>query len=74
MYFKGHTKSWGLGVPGFLTECYNKAGVPDGTVGPIDVSNSHNYKFLRNFFEEVATVFPEKYLHLGGDEVEHQCW
>lgn len=32
------------------------------------------YSFLKEFYEEVVQVFPNKFLHLGGDEVEFECW
>lgn len=70
----GHTQSWGPGVPGLLAECYNKEGYPDGTFGPIDPTKQQNYEFIRNFLQEVVSVFPDKYLHLGGDEVSYDCW
>ncbi|RXG55745.1 Beta-hexosaminidase subunit alpha [Armadillidium vulgare] len=69
----GHTRSWGEGQPGLLTTCY-RDGIPDGTYGPIDPSNEDNFVFLRNLFEEVASRFPDHYLHLGGDEVPFNCW
>lgn len=32
------------------------------------------YQSLRNLFTEVVRVFPDQYLHLGGDEVPFDCW
>lgn len=66
----GHTLSWGPGRPTLLTKCYN---ITD-EYGPIDPTNDNNYYFLKQLFSEVIKVFPDKYLHLGGDEVDFSCW
>jgi hexosaminidase len=31
------------------------------------------YEFLTNLFAEVKTLFPDKYVHVGGDEVAFNC-
>ncbi|KAF8566992.1 hypothetical protein P879_07392 [Paragonimus westermani] len=68
-----HVASWGLGYPKLLTECY-KEGKPTGVYGPIIPVRTYTYEFLIRLFEEVTKVFPNKLIHLGGDEVEFDCW
>ncbi|KAF5398701.1 Beta-hexosaminidase subunit alpha [Paragonimus heterotremus] len=69
----GHAASWGLGYPKLLTECY-KDGKPTGVYGPINPVRTYTYEFLIRLFEEVTKVFPDKLIHLGGDEVVFDCW
>ncbi|KAL6474247.1 hypothetical protein MHYP_G00178080 [Metynnis hypsauchen] len=69
----GHTQSWGKGQPDLLTSCY-KGEVPSGTFGPVNPTLSSTYQFLSGLFKEVTSVFPDSYLHLGGDEVDFTCW
>ncbi len=69
----GHTKSWGRGQPGILTECYSD-GHPNGQYGPIDPSKDSVFKFIKQLFREVTQTYPDLYLHLGGDEVDFDCW
>jgi len=70
----GHTQSFEPGQPGLLTECYDSRGQKNGFMGPMNPTKKRVYAFLEAFFEEVTQVFPDKYLHLGGDEVDFNCW
>nr|XP_060490093.1 beta-hexosaminidase subunit beta [Panthera onca] len=69
----GHTQSWGKGQKDLLTPCYNEH-KQSGTFGPINPILNSTYNFLSQFFKEVSMVFPDHFVHLGGDEVEFTCW
>uniref|UniRef100_V5ICC8 Beta-hexosaminidase n=2 Tax=Ixodes ricinus TaxID=34613 RepID=V5ICC8_IXORI len=69
----GHTQSWGAAFPDLLTPCYEGSS-PNGKLGPMNPILNTTYQFLKYFFQEVVDVFPDQYLHLGGDEVPFNCW
>ncbi|CAK1584912.1 unnamed protein product [Parnassius mnemosyne] len=68
----GHTRSWGNAYPNILTDCY----IGDEVIGlgPMNPIRNTTYKLIRDLFQEVQTWFPDKYIHVGGDEVEMDCW
>ena len=70
----GHTFSWGFGQDHLLTPCYNYQREPNGLYGPINPILKKTYSFLYRLFSEVMSVFKDKYIHLGGDEVPLDCW
>ncbi|XP_072462454.1 beta-hexosaminidase subunit beta [Notamacropus eugenii] len=69
----GHTESWGKGQKDLLTPCYKRSEKTD-SFGPVNPILSSTYTFMSNFFKEISRVFPEDYIHLGGDEVDFDCW
>lgn len=68
----GHTLSWNA-IPHLLTQCYDKD-VPSRKFGPMNPILNSTYEFLNQFMEEIAYVFPDHDMHVGGDEVDFSCW
>src|SRR5690606_36949257 len=48
-------------------------GVPY-TQGEFCLGNEDTYKFLKNVLDEVMTIFPSPYIHIGGDEADKSHW
>ena len=41
----------------------------------MDPTSDSTFEFLDALFEEIVDRFPDKYLHLGGDEIDlKSCW
>jgi hexosaminidase len=72
----GHTTSWFVSHP----ELASGPGPYQierrwGIFGPVmDPTNEQLYKLLDGFIGEMAAIFPDAYLHIGGDEVEAKEW
>jgi len=73
-----HATSWGFAYEYMIVNCYKRSGPFDFNDGwgdcPMDPTNPEVYTFVQNFLKEVTSVFPDNWLHLGGDEVPYQCW
>lgn len=72
----GHSTSWLVGYPelGSLPGPYQierLAGIFDPALDP---TREQVYKFLDVFIGEMASLFPDAYLHIGGDENEGKQW
>jgi len=66
----GHVSpSWAVGYPDVVTKCDVEA-----SGRPLRADLNSTYDFLKTLFGEVGNVFPDSYLHLGGDEVSFACW
>ena len=71
LHSAGHSLAWGKGQPGLLTECQGKL---KGKFGPMDPTKNTTFEFMHDLMKEVASVFPDRFFHLGGDEVQFSCW
>lgn len=41
---------------------------------PICPANESTYEFAQNIFTEIMDIFPSRYIHIGGDEVDRSDW
>ena len=72
----GHATSWLVSHPeiGSAPGPYKierQPGIFDPTLDP---TNEKTYKLLEKFFAEMAALFPDAYMHIGGDENEGKQW
>jgi hexosaminidase len=72
----GHATSWLVGYPeiGSAPGPYtleSKAGIFEPALDP---TREEVYKFLDTFLGEMAALFPDAYMHIGGDENEGKQW
>jgi len=71
-----HATSWLAAYPGLASAPgpYNIErgwGIKDPTMNPV---NELTYEFLNKFFAEMADLFPDDYIHIGGDENNGKQW
>jgi hexosaminidase len=72
----GHSTAWFVGYPELASgpgpyQIWQQWGVSDPAMDP---TNEKTYKFLNDFFAEMAKLFPDQYFHIGGDEVNGKQW
>ncbi|MEZ5595511.1 MAG: family 20 glycosylhydrolase [Pseudomonadales bacterium] len=70
----GHVTSWLTACPEWgagEAKPTRRFGVHPGCLNPAD---ERVYDAIRNLLAEVAEVFPDPYLHIGGDEVHSRWW
>lgn len=62
----GHAESWGYGYPELW---------PSSTCRePLDVSNNFTFEVIDRILTDFRKIFPFGFFHLGGDEVNTDCW
>jgi hexosaminidase len=72
----GHSTSWLVGHPELGSapgpyQIERGAGIFEPALDP---TKEEVYKFLDQFLGEMAALFPDAYLHIGGDENEGKQW
>ncbi|HEX5833164.1 MAG TPA: family 20 glycosylhydrolase [Pyrinomonadaceae bacterium] len=72
----GHSTSWLVGYPelGSAPGPYTIERRPGIFEPALDPTREEVYKFLEGFLGEMAALFPDAYLHIGGDENEGKHW
>ena len=72
----GHSTSWLVGYPelGSAPGPYTIERRPGIFEPALDPTSEQVYKFLDTFRGEMAALFPDAYLHIGGDENEGKQW
>lgn len=68
----GHFKSAIDNYP-FLS-CTNEAGWGEQFSIPACLGKETSYEFTKNILSEIIDLFPSKYIHIGGDEVNIAPW
>jgi hexosaminidase len=72
----GHTKSWFVGYPDLASApgpytIRREFGIEDAAMDP---TRDSTYKFIDGFIGEMAQIFPDPYMHIGGDESDGVQW
>jgi hexosaminidase len=72
----GHSTSWLVAYPEYASlpgpyTIERHWGIMDPTFNP---ANEETYKFFDDFFKEMCALFPDQYMHIGGDENNGRQW
>ncbi len=72
----GHCQSWLVGYPelapmGQQWELRKPFGIGRGSLDP---TRERTYEFVTELLTEVCELFPDEYVHIGGDEVHPKAW
>jgi len=70
----GHSRSLFAGYPELASGPGPYRVEPGGAEAAIDPTREEIYKFIDKFVDEMSKLFPDEYLHIGGDEVDGHQW
>lgn len=68
----GHAASWATGMPDLTVKCpaYSK----NINNIPLNPTLDKTWQVVTNVFNELTSLFPDQYIHTGGDEVVTGCF
>ena len=75
-----HTASWAFGRPDVVVSCPERVSADEeGLEHGANKAALHplleeTYTLIEQLLAEMAGIFPDDFLHLGGDEVDGDCW
>ncbi|CAN5873901.1 hypothetical protein BH20ACI4_BH20ACI4_09310 [soil metagenome] len=72
----GHATAWVVSHPEIASapgpyQIERRPGIFDPTLDP---TNEKTYQLLEGFFAEMTALFPDRYMHIGGDENKGKQW
>jgi len=71
----GHSRAIAVAYPELASEPGPyPAGRVSGDAVALDVTQDKTYKFIDKLIGEMAELFPDAYMHIGGDEVDDKPW
>ena len=62
----GHANSWCVGYPEICPS--------PSCQSPLNPASNFTWELLTGLIDEAAKLFIDDHMHLGGDEVNTQCW
>ncbi len=72
----GHSSAWLVAYPELASETLPRGirrefGISDVSLDP---TREETYTFINSFLQEMTTLFPDRYMHIGGDETPAPDW
>ncbi|KAJ1690336.1 hypothetical protein LUZ63_014491 [Rhynchospora breviuscula] len=62
----GHAESWGVGYPDLWPS--------ENCTEPLDITKDFTFEVISSILSDMRKIFPFGMFHLGGDEVNTDCW
>ncbi len=72
----GHSTAWQVAYPALASGTPPPAVRTEFGIAPfaLDPTREETYQFIARFLGEMATLFPDAYMHIGGDETPAPDW